>query len=123
MVEKPNASLRILDVAEAMRPYESKLRVWGHFKRETYFRLLLPQLLPDHHKVLYLDADMICLSDLAPLFDQEGNLNVEDLEALLMPEVKKLGLIEISGINKRYSFKEDDFLRLFAQIKSRSTND
>lgn len=61
--------------------------------------------------------------DLAPLFDQEGNLNVEDLEALLMPEVKKLGLIEISGINKRYSFKEDDFLRLFAQIKSRSTND
>ena len=69
LVEKPNVSLRILDVAEPMRPYESKLRVWGHFKRETYFRLLLPQLLPDHHKVLYLDADMICLSDLAPLFD------------------------------------------------------
>lgn len=61
--------------------------------------------------------------DLAPLFDQEGYMNVEDLEAFLLPEVKKLGIIEVNGINKRYSFKEDDFLRLFAQIKARSTND
>ncbi len=69
LVERPNVSLRILDVSEPMRPYKDKLRVWAHFKRETYFRLLLPQILPDHHKVLYLDADMVCLSDVAPLFD------------------------------------------------------
>lgn len=70
-VTRENVSLRRLDVAEAMRPYEGKLRTWAHFKRETYFRLLLPQILPDHHKVLYLDADMICLHDVAPLYDTD----------------------------------------------------
>jgi lipopolysaccharide biosynthesis glycosyltransferase len=70
-VTRENVSLRRLDVAEAMKPYEGKLRTWAHFKRETYFRLLLPQILPDHHKVLYLDADMICLHDVAPLYDTD----------------------------------------------------
>lgn len=72
----PNASIRFLDVNDAMKPYQSQLRTWGHFKIETYFRLLLPQLLPSYHKALYLDADMICLHDVAELFDMdvEGQL-------------------------------------------------
>ena len=68
-VQSDNVSLRMLNVSEAMHPYEDKLKVRGHFKLETYFRLLLPQLLPNHHKVLYLDADMICLRDVTDLFD------------------------------------------------------
>lgn len=60
---------------------------------------------------------------LAPLFDNEGKMNVEDLENFLMPEVRKLGVIEIKGLNKQFNLREDDFIRLFAQIKSRSTND
>jgi hypothetical protein len=62
-------------------------------------------------------------NELAPLFDKDGNMNVDDLEAFLLPEVKKLGVIEIKGLNKQFNFKEDDFIKLFAQIKSRSTND
>ncbi len=70
-VERENISLRVLDVAEAMEPFRAQLKVHGHFKIETYFRLLLPQLLPHHHKVLYLDADMVCLHDVAALFDTD----------------------------------------------------
>lgn len=66
-----DVSLRFLDVTEAMRPYGERLPVRGHFKLETYFRLLLPQLLPDYAKILYLDADMICLADVAELFDTD----------------------------------------------------
>lgn len=65
------ASLRFVDVAEAMQPFEGKLRTWAHFKVETYYRLLLPQLLPTHHKVLYLDADMVCRRDVSELFDTD----------------------------------------------------
>lgn len=61
--------------------------------------------------------------NLAPFFDADGKVNVDDLEAFLLPEVKKLGVIDIKGINRRFNFKEDDFIKLFAQIKSRSTND
>ena len=70
-IGQSNMSVRKVDVTEAMKPYEGKLRTWAHFKRETYFRLLLPQILPDHHKVLYLDADMICLRDVAELYDTD----------------------------------------------------
>ena len=50
-------------------------------------------------------------------------MNVDDLESFLMPEVKKLGVIEIKGINRKFNLKEDDFVKLFARIKSRSSND
>ncbi len=63
--------LRMIDVTNAMRPYEEMLVVHSHFKLETYFRLLLPQLLPNHHKVLYLDSDMVCLHDIAQLYDTD----------------------------------------------------
>ena len=63
------------------------------------------------------------LDVLKPMFDDEGKMNVDDLEAFLMPEVKKLGVIEIKGINRKFNLKEDDFIKLFAQIKSRSSND
>ena len=63
------------------------------------------------------------LNALLPMFDSDGKLNVDDLEAFLMPEVRKLGVIEIKGINRKFNLKEDDFIKLFAQIKSRSTND
>lgn len=62
-------------------------------------------------------------NEISPLFDKDGKMSVDDLEAFLLPEVKKLGVIEISGLNRKFNFKEDDFIKLFAQIKSRSTNE
>lgn len=63
------------------------------------------------------------LNALAPMFDEAGRINVDDLESFLMPEVKKLGVIEVKGINRKFNLKEDDFIKLFARIKSRSSND
>ena len=40
----------------------------GHFALETYFRLLMPELMPDYDKVLYLDCDVIVKADLAQLY-------------------------------------------------------
>ena len=69
--EEAGATLAFIDVGKAMAPYEKKLHTWAHFKIETYFRLLLPQLLPYHHKVLYLDSDMVCLADISELYDTD----------------------------------------------------
>ncbi|MDR2485377.1 MAG: glycosyltransferase family 8 protein [Treponema sp.] len=35
---------------------------------ETYYRLYIPELLSDYDKVIYLDGDMICRSDISRLF-------------------------------------------------------
>lgn len=54
-------------------PLEGK----AHISVATYYRILLPFILPqDIDKILYLDCDMIVLDDLSPLYNSDiSNLN------------------------------------------------
>lgn len=45
------------------------LRVHGYFTSAMWYRILLPELLPDVSRVLYLDVDTLALDDLAPLWE------------------------------------------------------
>jgi lipopolysaccharide biosynthesis glycosyltransferase len=45
------------------------LPVHGYFTSAMWYRILLPELLPDVERVLYLDVDTLALDDLAPLWD------------------------------------------------------
>ena len=63
----PQASIGYLDVEAALG--DTQLPYYGHFRPETYFRLLAPSLLPMANKAIYLDSDIIVLDDVAKLFD------------------------------------------------------
>lgn len=39
----------------------------GHLTRSTYLRLLIPSLMPDDTRVVYMDCDMVVTDDLLPL--------------------------------------------------------
>jgi lipopolysaccharide biosynthesis glycosyltransferase len=41
----------------------------GFTRKATWYRIFLPELLPEVDRVLYLDADLIVLESLAPLWD------------------------------------------------------
>ena len=41
----------------------------GSLPLETYLRLLLPEILPEYEKIIYLDADLIVMDSLAELWD------------------------------------------------------
>lgn len=43
-------------------------RVMMHFSVETYYRLLIAELLPDIDKCIYLDCDVLVLSDLTDMY-------------------------------------------------------
>lgn len=45
-----------------------KLYVSGHVTEETYYRILIPSMLPEYDKVIYLDCDLIVQGDLSVLF-------------------------------------------------------
>lgn len=66
--EQPNFKIRFINPAALISDYN--LYTHGHFSMETYYRLVLPELLPRYKKVLYLDSDMIVLDDVANLYSE-----------------------------------------------------
>lgn len=54
------------------------------------------------------------------LKDNEGFIDVDMLETTIMPEIKRLGVIEIPAIGTKYRFREDDFIILFNKIKEKA---
>ena len=67
--EDGNVAIGFLDVDAALG--DIKLPHHGHFRPETYFRLLAPQLLPNVDKAIYLDSDLIVDADIAELYDYD----------------------------------------------------
>ena len=64
---KANISIRFIRVCEYFDA--SKLFVDQHLSVETYYRLIIPEIMPDYHKILYLDCDMVADHDVAELYD------------------------------------------------------
>ena len=54
------------------------------------------------------------------LKDDEGFINVDELEATVMPEIRRLGIVEIPAIGTKYRLREDDFNILFNKIKEQT---
>lgn len=103
--DTPNVLLRFIDVTEPAQRC-AKLFTRGHFRIETYYRLLLPELLPAYHKVLYLDSDMVIERDIAELFRT-------DLEGNLLGAVKDVDTAgAYNGYRKNYAHYLDDVLKM-----------
>lgn len=71
-----NVSLRVVDVTEYIAGYAFFVGNKENFTKEAYYRLLIPELMEEYRKVLYLDGDMVALTDVAELYhtDLEGYL-------------------------------------------------
>ncbi len=61
-----NFSLRFIDITGFASKF-SQVFLRGHFTVETWFRLLLPELLPEYDQILYLDADLVTQDDVAKI--------------------------------------------------------
>lgn len=68
-MERNNLSIELICVENKID--KSILFVDGHVTEETYFRILIPELLSDWEKVIYLDVDLLCLRDIASLMHLE----------------------------------------------------
>lgn len=60
-----NYQIKIFDMKEAFANIQMTIT---HISQQTYYRLMLSELLPNTDKVLYLDTDIVVESDLAALF-------------------------------------------------------
>lgn len=66
---KNNVSIRFVSVDEIISSYTFFIRDWFH--PIIYARLLIPDLMSDYERVLYLDSDTVALTDIAELYSAD----------------------------------------------------
>lgn len=72
--ERDNVNIEFVDLNYYIEELKDKLYTRDYFSKATYFRLFIPDLYPQYDKVLYLDVDIVALSDVANLY----NINMGD---------------------------------------------
>ena len=68
---KDNFDIEFVDITEQIKPIFSKMHTRDYYSKSTYYRLFIPSLYPDIDKALYLDSDIVILSDVANLYNTE----------------------------------------------------
>lgn len=67
---RDNISIRFLDPTYVLDGYTFMMH--GHFGSvETFYRLILSEVLPEYEKILYVDSDMVVQDDLAKLYNED----------------------------------------------------
>lgn len=69
-IDRNNMSIRFYNVGKRLNIYKNA-SIRGHWSIETYFRLFIHEVMINYNKVLYLDADMLVMDDLAKLYNTE----------------------------------------------------
>ena len=67
---RKNFSIRFVNPGRLLASFSPYLH-WHFGHIETYYRLIIPELLPAYEKILYLDSDMVVTSDVAELFSED----------------------------------------------------
>lgn len=102
-----NFSLRFINI-DIYNDKVQELWTYGHFSLETWFRLLLPDILEHYDKIIYLDSDLIVEEDLAKLYSI--NLNNNYLLAATRD-------VDSAGLYNGYDPKKKTYLDNVLKIK------
>ncbi len=71
-----NFSIHFLHIDSKAFPIDiEQICAHKHFSKETFYRILLPALIPNYSKIVYLDVDVLILSDIYKLYNIDLNSN------------------------------------------------
>ena len=65
---RDNCKVNFLNMKNAFQNVEMQI---SYITPATYYRLLLPELLPQYDKCLYLDSDIIVVGDVSEIYDAQ----------------------------------------------------
>lgn len=101
-----NVTVRFLNINKYTSKFKN-LYLRGHFAVETYFRLLMPEILPNYEKILYLDSDIIVNADVADLYN-------ENIEGYLLAACHDA---DTAGLYNGYEPNKKDYMDHILKIK------
>lgn len=67
--ERSNVSIEFVNLNYYIDKVKDLLYTRDYYTQSTYFRLFIPELYPQYDKALYLDGDIVILSDIADLYN------------------------------------------------------
>ncbi len=67
--ERENVNIEFVDLNYYIQKVKNKLYTRDYYSKSTYFRLFITDLYPQYNKALYLDSDIVILSDVAELYN------------------------------------------------------
>lgn len=79
---KDNVKIEFVNVQKELERLQGKLLVRDYYSNATYYRILIPNIYKQYDKVIYLDADIVILEDIAELY----KINMEDSLLAGVPE-------------------------------------
>ena len=84
-----HCSLRLIDARSYLQLSKLNIQTIKHVSKETYYRLLIPLIMKNYHKTIYLDSDLIVLKDISSLWLEIDSQN----PALLygVPDIDVIG--------------------------------
>ena len=95
---REHAEITFVPMGEMFAP----LAAHTYFTRATFYRLVLPDIMPDHDKVVFLDTDLVVVEDPTPLMhvDVTGRAMaaVDDLVMRSFVELEVLSLDKTGGV-------------------------
>jgi lipopolysaccharide biosynthesis glycosyltransferase len=92
-----NLSLRFVDAGQLLREREAKsLHLSRNISAAAYYRLFAPELFEAYRKIIYLDVDLVLLSDVARLYHVE-------LGDKLLAGCHDVSLEELAGTDPGYA--------------------
>ena len=95
--EQENLKIEFVNLTEYIEKIKGKLYTRDYYSKSTYFRLFIPELYPQYDKALYLDGDIIILSDIADLY----NIDMGDNLVAAAPDE----VIQSAEVFKEYAEK------------------
>lgn len=69
-------TMEFIDITQAVEQFADKLHTRDYYSKSTYYRLFIPDLFPGLDKALYLDSDVVLLSDVSELYDVDLEENL-----------------------------------------------
>lgn len=97
---RKNVSIRFVNVEPIIGPFKLYVRDWFH--PIIYARMLIPDLMRDYNRVIYLDSDVIVKQDIAELYNA-------DLHGKIMGGVRDtahVALYTIPGSDVKYDLDQ-----------------
>ncbi len=74
--EKENIKIQFVLVNDYIDKIKDKLYTRDYYTKTTYFRLFIPEIFTQYDKALYLDSDIVFLSDVADLYNSQMGDNL-----------------------------------------------